>query len=63
MNRYTYRDQWSKAVYATSCDSDIREKLAQYEDTGLQPEEIAALLSLMPYERLMSIAAEYNEKV
>lgn len=45
MRRLTERDKYGPAVYALTDDYSIRQRLAEYEDLGLSPEELKNLLS------------------
>ena len=42
--RYTERDKYSDAVYAHTDDYSVRQKLADYEDTGYEPWEISMIM-------------------
>jgi len=44
VERYTRRDPLTNAVYENTDSYSIREKLARYEETGYEPEEIVDMM-------------------
>ena len=44
MKRLTFRDPLNDGVYPQTDDPSIYQRLCEYEDTGLTPEEIMSLL-------------------
>ena len=47
MERLTERSIYGSTVYLSTDEQSARQKLAAYEDTGLEPEQIARLLELV----------------
>lgn len=47
MERFTERSIYGGTVYLSTDEQSARQKLAAYEDTGLEPEQIARLLKLV----------------
>ena len=47
MERLTERSLYGSTVYISTDEQTARQKLAAYEDTGLEPEQIAEMLDLI----------------
>jgi hypothetical protein len=47
MERFTERSIYGSTVYLSTDEQSARQKLAAYEDTGLEPEQITRLLELV----------------